>query len=373
MKAAQEPKFIQAEQADQERTRLRPRKGKEAKSDMQEPPVEQPVPAHQEGQLDLPDQPPPDAPLTAEEGIEMEDTSVLYNWEGDGRAPAADPIDEDLQPADALESHEQPEDNNPVEPDTSMDDGTPEGAMVDMVSPMDALQTLGVDVVKANRFAAAILRSRPSLLELYGRGRVKDMANGSHRNLNMLGDEALDMRTCKPNGEPWNFALKADRMEALEIVRTKKPTWVIGSPPCTAFCRLMGLNVRHWIDDKIKRVLAEGCVHLHFVLLVYKMQLDGHRHFLHEHPHGASSWRDPLMLKLLAHPRVNTTVGHQCQYGLTTPDEHGAMQAAKKPTMFASSSTFMLDRLSAKCKNEHVHQPLLGGRAAAAAFYPLSS
>ena len=68
-------------------------------------------------------------------------------------------------------------------------------------------------------------------MELYGRGRVKDMANGSHRNLNILGDEALDMRTCKPNGEPWNFSLKADRMEALELVRSQKPTCVIGSPP----------------------------------------------------------------------------------------------------------------------------------------------
>ena len=78
--------------------------------------------------------------------------------------------------------------------------------MVDMIVLMDTLQALGVDVVKANRFAAAVLRSRPSLIELYGRGSVKDMANGSHRNSNVLGEAALDLRTCKPNGQPWNFS-----------------------------------------------------------------------------------------------------------------------------------------------------------------------
>ena len=66
--------------------------------------------------------------------------------------------------------------------------------------------------------------------------------------------------------------------------------------------------------------------------------------------------------------RVGVTVGHQCEYGLVTPDAHGKPVAAKKPTKFASSSVHMLRRLGKKCTGSHPHQPLLGGRAANAAF-----
>ena len=38
--------------------------------------------------------------------------------------------------------------------------------------------------------------------------------------------------------------------------------------------------------------------------------------------------------------------------------------------MFASTSSHMLRRLSRKCDGGHSHQHLIGGRAAAAAFYP---
>ena len=138
--------------------------------------------------------------------------------------------------------------------------------MADMRSLMDTLQNLGVDVVRANRFCAAVLRNQPTLIELYGRGSIKNMASGSRRDLNVLGEDALDMRTCKPNGQPWNFALTADRMEALEIVRQKKPTWVIGSPPCTAFSRLQGLNFPKMDPAKVERILKEARQHLHFVI-----------------------------------------------------------------------------------------------------------
>ena len=75
------------------------------------------------------------------------------------------------------------------------------------------------------------------------------------------------------------------------------------------------------------------------------------------------------MVELLEHPRVSTTVGHQCCYGLASRGPHGELPA-KKPTMSASSSVHMLARLSKKCDKSHRHQQLTEGRAAAAAFYP---
>ena len=66
---------------------------------------------------------------------------------------------------------------------------------------------------------------------------------------------------------------------------------------------------------KVELMRAEAVEHLHFVMGIYKMQLDGGRHFLHEHPATASSWSDPWVVKMLQHPRVSALVSHQCEYG----------------------------------------------------------
>ena len=42
----------------------------------------------------------------------------------------------------------------------------------------------------------------------------------------------------------------------------------------------------------------------------------------------------------------------------------------KKPTGFMSSSKCVCDELNKKCRNDHTHIPLMGGRAAGAAIYP---
>ena len=60
-------------------------------------------------------------------------------------------------------------------------------------------------------------------------------ANGPRRALNVHGTDALDLRTFKKNGDPWDFNLRRDREEALQRIDDEKPTWLIGSPPCTYF------------------------------------------------------------------------------------------------------------------------------------------
>ena len=242
----------------------------------------------------------------------------------------------------------------------------------EMVAMMDILQTLGVDVQEANKFCAKAMHAAasPSFVEAYGTGRIVEDANGILRNLNIKGLAAFDLRTKKGDGTPWDFSKTSDRKEAVNYVKEVRPTWIVGSPPCTAFSRLQGPNFRKMPPDRVKAILRDGRRHLHFVISLYKMQLDAGRHFLHEHPHGASSWRDGIMRKLLNHPRVNTVVSDQCQHGLVTPGDNGQSMPAKKPTMWASSSPHMLKRLNMRCPGDHDHQHLMGGRAANAAFYP---
>ena len=67
----------------------------------------------------------------------------------------------------------------------------------------------------------------------------------------------------------------------------------------------------------------------------------------------------------------------QCQYGAVNEvgqewaDSKGRAAPRLKPTRFMSNSVPMPKQLSKICKGDHDHQPLLGGRAASAAFYPL--
>ena len=76
------------------------------------------------------------------------------------------------------------------------------------------------------------------------------------------------------------------------------------------------------------------------------------------------------MLALRQRPEVGEVVAHLCQYGLQTPGLDGRAMPAMKPTRFLSSAPELLKLLGMQCPQEHEHQPLLGGRAAAAAIYP---
>ena len=259
--------------------------------------------------------------------------------------------------------------------DSAISDGDVDSGDHEMVALMDILQTLGVSPEEANRFSSKIMRIssqpiNPTFVEMYGCGNIVNAANHVLRNLNVEGLNAFDLRTSKPNGTAWDFSRRGDRKEALQYVKDKKPSWIIGSPPCTAFSRLQGLNFPKMDPARVAKMLKEARKHLHFVISLYRMQLDDNRHFLHEHPVGATSWKDPWMEKILSHPRVGVTVADQCMYGLVTAGPDGQPMAAQKPTKFASSSPHMLRRLSTRCDKSHTHQHLVGGRAAAAAYYP---
>ena len=169
---------------------------------------------------------------------------------------------------------------------------------------MDVLQCLGVAPEIAANYAASIVRNKPrfrqlasqlmtaqkviasisgrspTFMEIYGRGRILEAAHGCRRNLNITGLDALDLRTSKPDGSPWNFDLPGDRREARRLVETQKPTWLVGYPPCTAFTRLNVQWNYHKMDPRrVEQMIDEGRRHLHFMISLYRIQLNAGRHF----------------------------------------------------------------------------------------------
>ena len=249
---------------------------------------------------------------------------------------------------------------------------------------VNVLQTNGVSASDAVGFAVNVIKDRiimpvtatsaynPTFFEMYGHGNIVKASHGSRRNLNVNGLRALDLRTSKPDGQPWDFNKSEDRKLAKAIIEIEKPVWLIGSPPCTFFSAWnQGINHRRMDPQRVEALRVEAVRHLHFMASLYQLQVSEGRHFLHEHPAGATSWSDPWITRLLNHPKVSSLISDQCEYGLLTPDENGNPTPAKKPTRWMSSSPFMLHRLSRRCSGNHVHQHLVGGRAKAAEDYSL--
>ncbi len=86
-------------------------------------------------------------------------------------------------------------------------------------------------------------------------------------------------------------------------------------------------------------------VHLRFVCEIYQMQLDEGRYFLHEHPSGATSWKESCVQEIWSHPDVERIINHQCQVGQRYEGE-----PVMKPTGWLSNSPCILERLNRRCQ-----------------------
>ena len=152
------------------------------------------APSHEEMDVQEPDSVLPDVePLDAEAGVDVED-----DWHP-GRIYQGD-----------FDMHN---DNDNAD------------NMTDMIN---VLQTLGVNALDATRYVAYIVREKPKIkpepptfIEAYGMGNIVRAA-GRHRNLNVKGLDAFDLRTCRPDGLAWDFTQLEHRKLALKIVRERK-------------------------------------------------------------------------------------------------------------------------------------------------------
>ena len=243
-----------------------------------------------------------------------------------------------------------------------------------MTSVMDCLQTLGVSSVEACAYAASVVKScrKPVTFgEVYGRGKILADAN-NRPSLNVHGLFALDLTTNKPDGTPWDFNERADRLMAIDLIDRLKPMWLILSPPCTSFC-LLNRNINYPKMDpiKVQQLIMEGKRHLRFAVMLARKQISGNQHFLFEHPLTSTSWKDGALKELCGLPKVQRVVADQCQYGLVVPGPDGGLIHARKATAFVTSSPRMAQRLSRRCDHSHDHKALHGKDLERAAFYPM--
>ena len=100
-----------------------------------------------------------------------------------------------------------------------------------------------------------------------------------------------------------------DQNRAWKVIRESKPLVVIGSPPCTHFSMLQELNIAvhgknvEWMR-KFEEAKRKAVRHVEFCCKIYEFQLGQQRHFLHEHPWSARSWKLPGVEELLYDERA---------------------------------------------------------------------
>ena len=71
---------------------------------------------------------------------------------------------------------------------------------------------------------------------------------------------------------------------------------------------MQNLNNGKRDSEEVHRKLIEARIHLDFCAELYKMQIEGGRHYLHEHPMSASSWNENVLRKLL---NIQITLQHE--------------------------------------------------------------
>ena len=113
-------------------------------------------------------------------------------------------------------------------------------------------------------------------------------------------------------------------------------------------------------SEKGQEKLRQGREMLKFARGVAAWQLKRGRHFLLEHPSGASSWQEGTIQELEQYLGVYKTNIHQCRYGLRTPDK---TEQLRKATTFLTNLPQAAAELARMCTTEcrqTPHRPILG-------------
>ena len=195
----------------------------------------------------------------------------------------------------------------------------------------------------------------PKIAEIFSVPRVAAMA----AELGLRAGSSMDLKT------GWDFSRADHRRACRKQLELEKPCLVVGSPECRMFSALQSMNPSKG-SPQWNRQLAAAVIHIAFCAEVYADQMARGAYFVHEQPATATSWRLRAMERIQNLPNVTTVIADLCQYGMISREG----EPAKKPTKFMTNSPEIAQELSLRCRGDHHHRDLTGGRAKACAVYP---
>ncbi len=80
---------------------------------------------------------------------------------------------------------------------------------------------------------------------------------------------ALDLTTMDEHGNPWDLSDATMQEKALDMVRTQKPLFLIGSPECKAWCSWQRINDLRRDPVLVRKERMQARMHLKFVVELY--------------------------------------------------------------------------------------------------------
>ena len=118
-------------------------------------------------------------------------------------------------------------------------------------------------------------RKPPDISEIYSHPRVCAEATSQMFNgVSLKPGWSLDLTGRDPNSQkPWDLSDKKVQAKVKKLIRDTEPLFVVGSPPCTAFSQLQGLNKGRRPQAVIDKEFRAGREHIRFSLEVYAMQV----------------------------------------------------------------------------------------------------
>ena len=149
------------------------------------------------------------------------------------------------------------------------------------------------------------------------------------------------------------------RSEVFRTIEQRRPKLLVTSPPCTMYSKLQRLwNVKKMSPEEYNRRKAIADEYLQFAHTCNKVQHTAGRSFAHEHPAGASSWKEDSTRAVVTLPGTYNALFDQCQFGLTSP--RGT--PLKKKTRILCNNAQLFNALhGCNCRRgSHTHTRIMG-------------
>ena len=127
----------------------------------------------------------------------------------------------------------------------------------------------------------------------------------------------------------------------------------------------MNLNYARMSWEEKEELIVQARIHFEFVCKLYRLQHQSGRYFAHEHPRGATSWREKSIGDIKKWVGVECLTIEQCMYGLTTKGNDGHEYAAKKSTTVMTNCPGLAFTLNKRCDGSHKQQQFIGGKRTA--------
>ena len=160
---------------------------------------------------------------------------------------------------------------------------------------------------------------RQDIAEFYSPPRLVPAA----RRRGFSGVFSLDIKT------GWDLSEAANQKLSLDILLRCQVVFLMLSPPCTSFSRLMYMNWPRMTAEAATRMKDLGLSFLRHAMQAARIQVAHGRLFAFEHPASASSWQEDCVTEVANMPGVMKVTFDQCQFGFVTPVLRTPM---KKPT-----------------------------------------